>query len=396
MAELTKTQFSELVYHYDVDLLARYAAELRRRSYSALQYIPTQPHPYAIGKEHTNLLNVALRRRHALFSTTAFPGIYRRTLSVLNPDLETCFAACFLNEALPRDVVTHCFGEDLVAAGLGNQVILERNGLLRFTACFVPFKSDIFIRDRCDSYRDWLDFPVGDADANTHGPPLNDLVWMGSDSTAFSEFLMRYLQGKRLERALELGSGTGLPIVSVSRIARQCVAIDINPRAVQFTQLNARLNAALNIDVFKSDLFEQVTGKFDLVLANPWFEDLETGGLEEVPEIVAGLNEHLEDDGVCLLILQSYIKHGKDTGLEFLSQFAKEHRYDLELFTVGYNLKRDVETLNRYGIHHGVVYYVLLRRGGRGEVIRHECSLARRIRDRSYIEIRHAVARAGR
>ena len=171
---------------------------------------------------------------------------------------------------------------------------------------------------------------------------------------------------------------------------------DINPRAVQFTQLNARLNAALNIDVFKSDLFEQVTGKFDLVLANPWFEDLESGGLEEVPEIVAGLNEHLEDDGVCVLILQSYIKHGKDTGLEFLSQFAKEHHYDLELFTVGYNLKRDVETLNRYGIHHGVVYYVLLRRGGRGEVIRHECSLARRIRDRSYIEIRHAVARAGR
>ena len=68
---------------------------------------------------------------------------------------------------------------------------------------------------------------------------------------------------------LEVGCGTGVISVFAGRAAaRRIVAVDINPEAVRNTQLNFERFGIENGEVFLSDGFENVRGKFDVVTWN--------------------------------------------------------------------------------------------------------------------------------
>ena len=112
---------------------------------------------------------------------------------------------------------------------------------------------------------------------------------MGADSIIFARFLEKYLSNKFYKRAIEIGSGTGILTIVSSKFAEVFEAIDYNKRAIQYTKLNIAVNKIKNIKTTYSNMFEKVEGKFDLMLAAPWFIDLEKGGLEEVPDIMDGL-----------------------------------------------------------------------------------------------------------
>ena len=50
------------------------------------------------------------------------------------------------------------------------------------------------------------------------------------------------------------------------------VAIDVNPRALAFTEFNAALNGITNLTILNGDRFEAVTDRrFDLIICNPPF-----------------------------------------------------------------------------------------------------------------------------
>ena len=134
---------------------------------------------------------------------------------------------------------------------------------------------------------------------------------------------MIILKNKIYKQAIEIGSGTGIQIIVSSKSAKLCKAIDYNKRAVEYTKLNVVINKIQNIQTYYSNIFEDAEGKFDLILANPWFIDLEKGGLEEVPFIIKNLDQYLEKDGLCIMLLNSYIKGGKDTVFDYLKNFIK-------------------------------------------------------------------------
>ena len=71
---------------------------------------------------------------------------------------------------------------------------------------------------------------------------------------------------------VDVGCGYG-PIglaVAKESARRQVVMVDINRRAVELAQKNARLNDIHNVKVIESNLLEAVKGKpFDAVLTNP-------------------------------------------------------------------------------------------------------------------------------
>jgi methylase of polypeptide subunit release factors len=77
---------------------------------------------------------------------------------------------------------------------------------------------------------------------------------------------------KPVELALDLGAGCGFQAMFVSRHATRVIAVDINPLALQFTELNARLNGVDNVECREGDYLEPVAGEsFDLVVSNPPF-----------------------------------------------------------------------------------------------------------------------------
>src|SRR5207302_3979249 len=72
------------------------------------------------------------------------------------------------------------------------------------------------------------------------------------------------------ELGLDLGCGGGIQSLLMSRHCERVIATDLNPRALEFTQLNARINGVSNIETRLGSLFEPVEGLgFDLILCNP-------------------------------------------------------------------------------------------------------------------------------
>ncbi|QYR22168.1 class I SAM-dependent methyltransferase [Paenibacillus sp. sptzw28] len=87
-----------------------------------------------------------------------------------------------------------------------------------------------------------------------------------------SRILIESLELKVDARVLDVGCGYGPIGISAAKLALNghVTMIDINERAVQLAQENAKLNNVSNITVVQSDLYDQVDGqKFDAIITNP-------------------------------------------------------------------------------------------------------------------------------
>jgi len=81
--------------------------------------------------------------------------------------------------------------------------------------------------------------------------------------------LAENLQVERKHRVLEIGTGTGIVAITVSRQCRTVVATDINPHAIKCATHNIINNKAYNVEIKEGDLFEPVSDeKFDLIIFN--------------------------------------------------------------------------------------------------------------------------------
>src|SRR5690606_1254737 len=85
-----------------------------------------------------------------------------------------------------------------------------------------------------------------------------------------TNFLLEFLAGQDLKNKsfLELGCGTGYLSVAAARAGAEVTASDLSSMAVRNTKLNATQNK-VSIKVVKSDLFANISGKFDVIAINP-------------------------------------------------------------------------------------------------------------------------------
>ena len=367
------SNYKQLIDHYDKEILTEIVETLKTINYLKIQYIPTRHSFLAIAKEHENILNFFKKKKHLLFYYSLFPKLYRLFLT---KQLRVCFDACFLNKYIPKIELLRLFPEKLINKALLNNILFQKGYMLKFTLSFIPFDDYILLRDPHQVY-DAFELDPGKFD---------DRVWMGADSIIFARFIKKYLKNKSYNKTIEIGSGTGIQIIVSSKFSKACTAFDYNNRAVQYTKLNVVINRIKNIETHYSNMFENVEGKFDLMLANPWFIDLEKGGLEEVPDIMKRLEHYLSKDGLCLLLLNSYIKKGKDTVYDYLKSFVESKDYDLDLYAIGYNIETfRLKEYKKYGVDYCVGYYAVIKKSGKGIIKRYEVSLFRKIRDFTFI-----------
>ncbi|AAB98930.1 TPA: methyltransferase [Methanocaldococcus jannaschii] len=143
-----------------------------------------------------------------------------------------------------------------------------------------------------------------------------------------SILLLKNLVDVKNKDVLEIGVGTGLiSIACAKKGAKKIVGVDINPYAVKLAKENAKLNN-VNISFFESDLFENVTGKFDVILFNPPYlptsedEKIDSylnfafdggkDGREILDRFIYELPNYLKKGGV-VQILQSSLTGEKET-----------------------------------------------------------------------------------
>jgi SAM-dependent methyltransferase len=97
-------------------------------------------------------------------------------------------------------------------------------------------------------------------------------VHIGQDSLNMAEFLTaRNLRPE--SRVLDVGTGSGILLMTAARGRREGVGVDINPRAVRVASFNAELNGLTNCRAELRDIFEASTelGRFDVITWNTPF-----------------------------------------------------------------------------------------------------------------------------
>ena len=73
------------------------------------------------------------------------------------------------------------------------------------------------------------------------------------------------LQGKTL---LDVGCGSGILGLVAAREGAVVTSVDLNPHCIRVTEYNSKINA-IPVNVILSDLFNEVDGKFNVVVINP-------------------------------------------------------------------------------------------------------------------------------
>jgi SAM-dependent methyltransferase len=100
-----------------------------------------------------------------------------------------------------------------------------------------------------------------------------DAVFFGPDTYRFARAIKHELlaQPRPLRRAVDVGCGSGAGGVAVARHAAcaELVLTDINAAALQMARINADAAGLQNVVIVRSDLFEDIDGEFDLIVANP-------------------------------------------------------------------------------------------------------------------------------
>jgi len=79
--------------------------------------------------------------------------------------------------------------------------------------------------------------------------------------------LNEILKIKNIKNALDMGTGTGIIAIELAKKSFDVTATDISNKAVRLAMLNIKENN-VKVNIFQSDLFDKVSGKFDLIVFN--------------------------------------------------------------------------------------------------------------------------------
>lgn len=146
--------------------------------------------------------------------------------------------------------------DDLCAGG-----ILERSGS--------QVRAAIDVRPYADDESDW--WVVSDLTPGLDGAPrrmhADHVLGVSPASTSLAQLTVR----PSVASALDLGTGSGVQALHLSRHCRRVVATDLSRRCLDLAAITARLNA-VDVDLRQGDLYAPVADeRFELIVSNPPF-----------------------------------------------------------------------------------------------------------------------------
>lgn len=120
-----------------------------------------------------------------------------------------------------------------------------------------------------------------------------------------ADLLIRLMLSAGGSRALDMGCGSGVLSLVLAGRYDTVLGVDVNPRAVALSQLNAGLNGVTNVAFREGDMFEPVDGRFSRVVFNSptneegmEFVDLLEAGEPILEAFFRGVPGHLEPGAV--------------------------------------------------------------------------------------------------
>ena len=220
-------------------------------------------------------------------------------------------------------LLSHLTGLTRVQFMLNKGQVTEQNVIDRFNEC---------IGERAK--RIPLQYIIGSQEFMGLPFTVNENVLIPrQDTEVLVEEVLKVSEGKSV---LDICTGSGCIIVSIAKLSKvtKAVGIDISKGALEVAKANANKNQ-VDVQFIESDLFQNVTGKFDVIVSNPPYIESHV-----IPTLMPEVRCHEP-----MLALD-----GMEDGLYFYDKIIKESRHYLKengsiYFERGYNLGEDVKQM---------------------------------------------------
>lgn len=177
------------------------------------------------------------------------------------------------------------------------------------------------------------------------------------DTSTDTELMIDTVSINSDQTFIEIGCGTGAVSLLVGKRAKSGIGVDINPDAVRNSNLNRKRLGIKNVKFLLSDVFDEVEGKFDIVICNPPYnaykptDEVEMMFWDDKNSMKVNffnqVQDHLKPGGLVYFgwadfadIDQRFPKKlAKKVGLSFIKRYSRKHKEGNRTFFV-YEFRR--------------------------------------------------------
>lgn len=353
----------------DRKVLKQLIDELRTRDYLYTARFPCLRRPLWMLPLEPHVLLKYAKGRTSPFTPTALPSFYGKIWFQDHKDTALLHRLFYLNRPVRTISLEKTLGNEMLSGLVDSGMIRDSNGTARSVYRMVPWRDSIFLSDP----------DQGNKRTTVH------YVYVGNDSIELADFVRRTMLNREFERGLDLCAGSAFQGHNIRSYCGSVLAAEFNPRAVDFAQATLYANGIDDsFSIVQSDLWEKVTGTFDIIVSNPPYYpvsehlvnsrilDVFGGsdhGMEKPLIIFDGFGQYLDKGGCGALLAASPVIDGEDILIERLKPLARSHGLETVLIPWKYtNIKLDPEYQVQNGIDYLIHYIIYARRTGSGSV----------------------------
>jgi release factor glutamine methyltransferase len=153
-----------------------------------------------------------------------------------------------------------------------------------------------------------------------------------------SYLIEKHISSYQVPRVLDMGTGSGILAIKAAQTksTREVIAADLNQNAVNQLKQTIKDKYLSKITPIQSNLFENITGTFDLIIFNAPYLPQDKGiedlalyggkkGYETIQEFLKQASSHMQQDGTILLLFSTLTNKPKVEELinNYLFEFKK-------------------------------------------------------------------------
>jgi len=258
------------------------------------------------------------RKRTNCWGNSASARIYRNLLQrEKGPAPVYLFDLLWLAQPIQERLLLELIGKDQLEVLINASVLSRRNDLVYATI-------------RCIALPNL--YAMFDIDRGSTG----NFVYFGTDSRDMVKIILDVCAGRKFGRSIDLCTGSGVQGLTLAGRSEEVICTDINERALSLVQANALLNGLTNVRSQESNLFSNITGRFDCVTANtPYVPQPEDPNALDLPqrggdlgieftfELIEQMLDHWNPGGIAVIYTSDPIlKTGPFMSLEIPRKFG--------------------------------------------------------------------------